>query len=224
MQGTRGHRHNHGAEEQHHPGRDQGIPFFLVEMLAIVAASLFFMTIPVPVEPLEITDRLKEKFSADIVDVVSFRDQTYVTVKRDNIVDICRYLHDTPDIYMDYLADLCGNYYPDRRKRFEVVYNLFSIKHRHRLCLKVALSEDDPSVESVCSVWKGANWHEREACDMYGIVFDGHPDLRRILMPEDWGGYPLRKDYPLKGPEDEYKGFEELKELHTHDKEWNIQA
>jgi len=175
-------------------------------------------------EPLEITDRLKEKFSADIVDVVSFRDQTYVTVRRDNIVEMCRYLHDTPDIYMDYLADLCGNDYPDRRNRFEVVYNLFSIKHRHRLCLKVALSEDDPSVDSVVSIWNGANWHEREACDMYGIVFNGHPDLRRILMPEDWEGYPLRKDYPLKGPEDEYKGFEELKEMHTHDKEWNIQS
>ncbi len=126
---------------------------------------------------------------------------------------------------MDYLADLCGADYPDNKDRFEVVYNLYSIKHGHRLRVKALVPESDPSVDSVVPVWSGANWHEREACDMYGIVFNGHPDLRRILMPEDWEGYPLRKDYPLKGPDDdEYKGFEELKELHTHDKEWNIQA
>ncbi len=176
-------------------------------------------------EPLEIVDRLKERFSEELVDVKQFRDQVFATVKREKILDICRYLHDAPDIQMNYLADLCGVDYPGRRLRFEVVYNLYSIKFKHRLMIKVQLPESDPSVDSVVSVWKGANWHEREACDMYGIVFNGHPDLRRILMPEDWEGYPLRKDYPLKGPEGwEYKGFEELRDLHSHDKEWNIQS
>ncbi len=176
-------------------------------------------------EPLEIVDRLKEKFLSEIVDVTQFRDQVSVSVKREKIIDICRYLHDETDIHMDYLADLCGVDYPDRRHRFEVVYNLYSIKYNHRLIIKALIPENGPSVDSVVPIWSGANWHEREACDMYGIIFNGHPDLRRILMPEDWEGYPLRKDYPLKGPKDrEYKGFEELKDLHSHDKEWNIQS
>jgi NADH-quinone oxidoreductase subunit C len=173
-------------------------------------------------EPLEIVDRIKDKFFSEIVDVKEFRDQVSVSMKREKILEICRYLHDDPDMYMNYLADLCGVDYPDNKFRFEVVYNLFSMKHEHRILIKALLSEDDPMVESVVSVWNGANWHEREACDMYGIVFNNHPDLRRILMPEDWEGYPLRKDYPLKGPEREYKGFEELKELHSHDDEWMI--
>ena len=175
-------------------------------------------------EPLEIVDRLKEKFLNEIVDVTQFRDQVFVSIKKGKIAEICRYLHDDPDIYMDYLADLCGVDYPEKRHRFEVIYNLYSLKYNHRLMLKAQLTEDDPYIDSVVDIWNGANWHEREACDMYGILFNDHPDLRRILMPEDWEGYPLRKDYPLKGPEEEYKGFEELKDLHSHDKEWNIQS
>ncbi len=176
-------------------------------------------------EPLEIAGKLKEKFGSEIETVKEFRDQVSVSVKRGKIMEICGFLHDDPDIYMDFLSDLCGVDYPDRKDRFEVVYNLYSIKHGHRLTVKALVPENEPSLDSVVSIWNGANWHEREACDMYGIVFNGHPDLRRILMPEDWEGYPLRKDYPLKGPEDsEYKGFEEVKELHSHDKEWNIQS
>lgn len=176
-------------------------------------------------ESMEIVEQLKEKFGTEIIDVSEFMGQVAVSVKPGKIMDICRYLHDDPDLYMDYLADLCGVDYPDRKYRFEVVYNLFSIKHRHRIRVKALLQEKDPNVDSVVSIWAGANWHEREACDMYGIVFNGHPDLRRILMPDDWEGYPLRKDYPLKGPEDaEYKVMEELKDLHSHDREWNIQS
>ena len=123
------------------------------------------------------------------------------------------------------MSVLNGQKLPISASTFIIVYNLYSLKHRHRIIIKALVSEDDPYIDSVVPVWKGANWHEREACDMYGILFNGHPDLRRILMPEDWEGYPLRKDYPLKGPEGwEYKGFEELKELHSHDKEWNIQS
>ncbi|UCD34680.1 MAG: NADH-quinone oxidoreductase subunit C [Nitrospiraceae bacterium] len=174
-------------------------------------------------EPLEIVNRLKAKYLNEISVVSQFRDQVFVSVNRDRILDICRYLHDDPEMYMDYLADLCGVDYPGRQYRFEVVYNLFSMKHRHRILLKALIPEKDPAIDSVVSVWSGANWHEREACDMYGITFNGHPDLRRILMPEDWDGYPLRKDYPLKGQEDhEYKGLEEARDLHTHDSEWTI--
>jgi NADH-quinone oxidoreductase subunit C len=174
-------------------------------------------------EPLEIANRLKDKFLSEIIEVTQFRDQVFVSIKPDKILDICRYLHDDPEIQMDYLADLCGVDYPGRKYRFEVIYNLFSIKYKHRLLLKALLTEDNPTIESVVSIWSGANWHERETCDMYGIIFNGHPDLRRILMPEDWEGHPLRKDYPLKGKENwEYKGYEELKDLHSHDKEWSI--
>jgi NADH-quinone oxidoreductase subunit C len=176
-------------------------------------------------EPLEIVERLKNKFFSEIADVSQFRDQVFVSIKKDKIIDICRYLHDEPDIYLDFLADLCGVDYPDRRHRFEVIYNLFSIKYKHRLILEALIPESDPSIDSVVPIWSGANWHEREACDMYGITFNGHPDLRRILMPEDWEGFPQRKDYPLKGWEGwEYKSFGECKELHNHDKEWNIQS
>jgi NADH-quinone oxidoreductase subunit C len=174
-------------------------------------------------KPLEIAERIKDRFPDEVLGVNNFRDQVYVSVKRNRIIEICRYLHDDPDISMDYLTDLCGIDYPGREFRFEVVYNLYSLRYRHRIGVKAQIPEDDPSIDSVVSIWSGANWHEREACDMYGIVFRGHPDLRRILMPEDWEGFPLRKDYPLKGPEDkEYKGYDVLKELHTRDDEWTI--
>ncbi len=174
-------------------------------------------------EPSEIAENIKEKFPLDVVDITVFSDQVSVSVKKDKIIDICRYVREYPDISMDYLSDLCGVDYPERRFRFEVVYNLFSLKHRHRIRIKALIPKDDPSIDSVVQIWSGANWHEREACDMFGIVFNGHPDLRRILMPEDWEGHPMRKDYPLEGPEGrEYKKYEEVKELHTHDDEWKV--
>ncbi|MBI4847690.1 MAG: NADH-quinone oxidoreductase subunit C [Nitrospirae bacterium] len=174
-------------------------------------------------EPLDIANKIREKFPLDVADITGFRDQVFVSVKAERITDMCRYLYEDPDVSMNFLADLCGVDYPDRKFRFEVIYNLYSIKHNHRIILKALIPEDNPTVDSVVPIWNGANWHEREACDMYGIIFNGHPDLRRILMPDDWEGFPLRKDYPLKGKEGaEYRGFEELKELHTHDKEWNI--
>ena len=174
-------------------------------------------------EPLEISERIKNKFPHEVLDISQFHDQVSVTVRREKIIDICRYLYEDPDIRMDYLSDLCGVDYPGREFRFEVVYNLYSLKYRHRIRIKALVPANNPSIDSVVSIWNGANWHEREACDMFGVVFNGHPDLRRILMPEDWEGYPLRKDYPLEGPEgQEYAGYEELKELHTHDDEWVI--
>ncbi len=175
-------------------------------------------------EPLEIANRIKEKFPEEVLEFVQYLDQASVTVKKDRIADLCRYLHDNPDLYFDYLVDLCGVDYMEKRPRFEVVYNLYSIKYRHRMRLKAVVPEEDLNIDSVMPVWTGANWHERETYDMYGINFKGHPDLRRILLPEDWEGYPLRKDYPLKGPEKEYSGYEEIKEMHRHDDEWIIKA
>ncbi|GAB4534673.1 MAG: NADH-quinone oxidoreductase subunit C [Thermodesulfovibrionia bacterium] len=176
--------------------------------------------------PVEIADRLKERFAQEVLDVTEFRGQVSVTIKRERVREICRYLHDESGIEMDYLSDLCGvDYLGKRRVRFEVVYNLYSLKHRHRIRLKALVPEDDPSIDTVTDIWRGANWHERETYDMFGIVFNGHPDLRRILLPEDWEGFPLRKDYPVTGPDGwEWKGYEEVKGLHEHDSEWRIDA
>jgi NADH-quinone oxidoreductase subunit C len=164
-------------------------------------------------EPLQIADKLKERFPEEVLDVREFRGQVSVTVRKGRILDICRFLHDDPDLYLDYLIDLCGvDYLGKKENRFEVVYHLYSIRHRHALRLKAEVPENDARIDSVMQVWIGVNWHERECYDMLGIVFAGHPDLRRVLLPEDWEGYPLRKDYPLKGPEKEWHGFVDVLE------------
>jgi NADH-quinone oxidoreductase subunit C len=162
-------------------------------------------------EAIQIAEKIKEQFPEETLDIREFRGQISVTLKKVRIRDICRYLHDDPDILLDYLVDLCGvDYLGKKDVRFEVVYHLYSMKHRHAIRLKAEVPEDDPSIDSVMPVWAGVNWHERECYDMFGIIFEGHPDLRRILLPEDWEGHPLRKDYPLKGPEKEWPGFLEV--------------
>lgn len=123
-----------------------------------------------------------------------------VTVPRDAIVEVCTHLRDNEGY--DLLADLCGiDRGPEEDPRFEVNYHLFSTTHYGRLRLKVLLSEDDARVHTVTHIWKTANWHERETYDLVGVIFDGHPDLRRILLPSDFDGHALRKDYPLRGYE-----------------------
>ncbi|HEB75770.1 MAG TPA: NADH-quinone oxidoreductase subunit C [Nitrospirae bacterium] len=162
-------------------------------------------------EPLEIAERIKERFPEEVVAVSEFRGQVSVTIRKGRVVEICRWLHDEPELRFDFLKDLCGvDYLGKKPLRFEVVYTLYSMRHRHMIRLKAEVGEDDPSIDSVVPVWIGAGWHERECYDMYGIAFNGHPDLRRILMPEDWEGHPLRKDYPEKGPEREWQGFREV--------------
>jgi NADH-quinone oxidoreductase subunit C len=174
-------------------------------------------------EPLEIGENLKKTYPDEVLEIFQFRDQVSVTVNRDRILDICRYLKKDTSLAMNFLSDLCGVDYKGRELRFEVVYNLYSMTHNHRIRIKALIPESDPSIESVVPVWSGANCHERETYDMFGIVFRGHPDLRRILLPEDWEGFPLRKEYPLKGPEGwEYRGYKEAKELHTHDGDWKV--
>jgi NADH-quinone oxidoreductase subunit C len=164
-------------------------------------------------EPLEIAERIREVFPEEVLAVSEFRGQVSVTLRKTRIRDVSRYLHDDPDLYFDYLIDVCGvDYLGKKEKRFEVVYHLYSIKHRRMIRLKAEVGEEDLTIDSVTSVWIGANWHERETFDLFGITFSGHPDLRRILMPEDWEGHPLRKDYPLKGPATEWQGFEAVLE------------
>jgi NADH-quinone oxidoreductase subunit C len=164
-------------------------------------------------EPLNVAERIKEKFGEEVLGVREFRGQVSVTLKRDRIMEICRFLHDDPELSFDYLADLCGvDCLGKKEIRFEVVYHLYSMRHRHLIRLKAEVTGKDPKIDSVVPIWAGANWHERECFDMYGIVFRGHPDLRRVLLPETWEGYPLRKDYPLKGPGKEWTGFLEVLE------------
>lgn len=123
-----------------------------------------------------------------------------IVVPRGEIGRACEFLRSNLDF--DMLADLCGcDRGPEEDPRFEVNYHLFSTTHHNRLRLKVLLSEDDPTVSSVTHVWRTADWHERETYDLVGIKFEGHPDLRRILLPSDFDGHALRKDYPLRGYE-----------------------
>jgi NADH-quinone oxidoreductase subunit C len=128
--------------------------------------------------------------------------ETTVIVPREHIALLCSHLKTAPETQFDFLADICGvDRGVEEEPRFEVNYHLFSTTKHHRLRLKVVLNEDDAHVPTVTSVWRTANWHERETFDLFGIIFDGHPDLRRILLPDDWQGHALRKDFPLRGYE-----------------------
>jgi NADH-quinone oxidoreductase subunit C len=115
------------------------------------------------------------------------------------LLDVVRHLRDAPDAAFDTCSDVTATDWPPRPERFDVVYCLYSTRHRHRVRVKVRAADLQP-VPSVTGIWPGANWLEREVFDMFGVNFTGHPDRRRILMPEDWQGYPQRKDYPLEGP------------------------
>src|SRR5580765_2133349 len=147
-------------------------------------------------------DSLKTKFTDAILAtrVDTARAETAVSVAAVRLLEIARHLHDAPDAAFDHLTDICSVDYPEDQLRFEVVYHLHSLPLQQRLRLKARITEDDPTIASVTGVWKGADFLEREVYDMMGIHFSGHPDLRRILMPEDYTeGYPLRKDFPTEG-------------------------
>ena len=124
--------------------------------------------------------------------------QTTLYVARDDVSAIGQVLRDRPGLRYDLLAELTAADFWPSEPRFELVYMLVSIEHSFRLRLKVRLQGDDARVVTVSSIWRAANWLEREVWDLFGIVFDGHPDPRRLLMPEDWQGFPLRKDYPVQ--------------------------
>lgn len=177
-------------------------------------------------EPTEVAERIKEKYPNEVIGIEEFRGQVSIFLKKERILEVFHYLHDEPALSFDYLKDLTAlDHLGKKDTRFEVVYHLYSMTHEHMIRVKVPVSEHDCSIESVTPLWIGADWHERECFDMFGIDFKGHYDLRRILMPEDWEGYPLRKDYPVKGPEpeEEWPGFKEvLKKAEEFRKyEWN---
>jgi NADH-quinone oxidoreductase subunit C len=124
--------------------------------------------------------------------------QTTVYAPSEHIAALSIALRDRPDLRLDFLAELTAVDFAQREPRFELVYILVSTTLRHRVRIKVRLGGEAPHIATVSGVWPAANWLEREVGDLFGIVFDGHPDPRRLLMPEDWDGYPLRKDYPVQ--------------------------
>jgi NADH-quinone oxidoreductase subunit C len=146
---------------------------------------------------------LRERFSEAITDVREALGEVTCYVDAGFVIDVCRFLRDDPRFEFNMLADQTAvDLGIDQDPRFEVVYHLNSLTKYHRLRLKATLPADEPTIASVTSVWKTADWLERETFDMFGIVFEGHPDLRRILMPEEFQWHPLRKDYPVRGYDD----------------------
>jgi NADH-quinone oxidoreductase subunit C len=144
--------------------------------------------------------RLKEKFPNSILEVTTFRGEVTVTVSKGEVFEICKFLHSDPDLQYHLLTDLCGlDFFPET-PRFGVVYLLYSVKKNLRLRVKTKVG-DRESISSVESIWKIANWYEREAYDLFGITFENHPDLRRIMLWDGYEGHPLRKDFPVEGPD-----------------------
>lgn len=144
--------------------------------------------------------KLKEKFPNAVLEVKTFRGEVTVTVHKKDVYEICKFLYSDPDLQYQMLVDLCGvDFFPES-PRFEVVYLLYSMKNQQRLRMKIKVGESE-SVSSVESIWKAANWLEREVYDLFGIPFDNHPDLRRILLWDGYEGHPLRKDFPVEGPD-----------------------
>jgi len=153
------------------------------------------------VRPDELASRLRDRFP----DVAVARGEVTVAVSAADLLPALRSLREDPDLAFGWLSSVSAADWPDREPRFQVAYHLYSTERNHRLRVKVGLASDSPRVPSVISLFPTANWQEREVYDMFGVLFDGHPDLRRILMPDDWEGHPLRKDYGLGGVTIRYK-------------------
>lgn len=158
----------------------------------------------------EVKELLIQTFGPEVVvDELTSGLQPALVIKNDLIAEVCRELRDNEKTYFDFLSSLTGVDYGIEQGKFGVVYHLASIPYKSQLTLKVIIDHDRnaellPSFLSVSDIWRTAEWHEREAYDLLGIVFAGHPDMRRILLPDDWEGYPLRKDYAAA---EEYKGI-----------------
>jgi NADH-quinone oxidoreductase subunit C len=173
-----------------------------------------------------VVNALQAKFADALGPVLEYRAQLIIWVAPAQIVPICTYLRDEPQFQYNFLSDLsgldrlgmqaeslAGGHSPEQANadlRFVVNYQLLSLPNKHRVWLKVGLPASDPRVQSVTGVWATANFHEREVFDLFGIIFEGHPNLKRILLPDDWEGYPLRKDYPA--------AYEEVEFSHNFDR------
>jgi NADH-quinone oxidoreductase subunit C len=147
-------------------------------------------------------------FGDNVLRVVVDRGELTIHVKPQAVLEVARVLRDDPNLRFELLSSVSGVDYPETPTRLHAVYHLTSMTYRRRLRVEAAVTVEDPHLPSVCSVYPTADFHERETYDMFGIVFDGHPGLTRILMPDDWIGHPQRKDYPLGGIPVEYKGAE----------------
>ncbi len=149
----------------------------------------------------KVREFLKKNFEDAIIREHNFRNQQSFFIKKEYLYDICRALNTAPELEFVFLSDICSLDWlgdiEEKEGRFEVIYNLYSLKSKYRLLLKVRLPESEPAIDTVTTIWQGANWMEREVFDLMGIVFIGHPDLRKIVTPDELEGYPLRKDYPL---------------------------
>lgn len=149
----------------------------------------------------EIVDLIKENIGQDIIiDVDLKASPQALIISADHLLETCDFLYENSNTYFDSLSCLTGIDNGPEANTMEVIYNLYSIPFNHHLMIKVVLERNNsgdslPKIPTVCHIWKTANWHEREAYDLLGINFTGHPDLRRILLPADWEGHPLRKDY-----------------------------
>jgi NADH-quinone oxidoreductase subunit C len=146
----------------------------------------------------ETVARLREEFGDAILGEFDFREERTVVVQTEQLTEILAFLRDDPACRFDFLTDVTAVHWPRRTRPFEVVYHLYSLERQVRLRVKAELGPE-PTVPSVVTLWPTADWLERECYDMFGVVFEGHPDLRRILMTDDYDGWPLRKDFPLKG-------------------------
>lgn len=143
---------------------------------------------------------VQARFAGNIEEITEALGEVTVVAKREGLVDLMTFLRDEPSLRFNYLSDIGGLDLGEfATPRFAVAYQLYSIEHNHRLRVKVFVEEDDAVLPTMWGVWKTSNWLEREIFDMFGVSFDGHPDLRRILMPADYEGHPLRKDFPIKG-------------------------
>ena len=142
--------------------------------------------------------KLTERFPGSILETHSHRGDDTAIVKKEDILEICTFLRDDKELLYNFMMDLTAVDYMGKEPRFEVVYHLYSLKYNRRVRIKARVSESECHIDSIVPIWICANWFEREVFDMYGIIFDGHPELRRILLYEGFQGHPLRKDYPLK--------------------------
>ena len=148
----------------------------------------------------------KAGFGDEVLVALRFREQDFLTVKKERIIGILTLLRDNPECSYDLVSDIFGVDLLGfgREPRFEIVYSLYSLKSHRRIVIKAQVGEEDLSIDTVSEVWPAAEWPEREIFDLFGISFNDHKDLRRILMPDDWIGHPLRKDFPLGGEEVEF--------------------
>ena len=159
-------------------------------------------------------EKIQEKFSTEIIETHAFQGDETAVIRPNALRDVAKFLKETPELDFNFLMDLSAVDYLNfgggkisaqggsasggkKEPRFEVVYHFFSLKHNHRLRLKVPVDEKNPEIDTLCDLWPSANWYEREVWDMFGIRFKGHPNLKRILMYEEFQGHALRKDYPF---------------------------